>query len=166
MKALLCGAVCALALGGTAGAATIIKTVTVPDGELAITYYQGAPRTFKADVAITPVRLAPFQEADIEVDLATPLLIPFGDDLWNPLDFGHPWPLFSYPPSGQWFLRGFSWGALAGSAPLTVSDVPIDTSAVPEPATWALMLGGLGLVGWALRRRQYRLLTEDWQVSV
>jgi hypothetical protein len=27
------------------------------------------------------------------------------------------------------------------------------TSAVPEPTSWALMLGGLGLVGWAGRRR-------------
>jgi hypothetical protein len=24
---------------------------------------------------------------------------------------------------------------------------------VPEPETWALMLAGLGLVGWAARRR-------------
>jgi hypothetical protein len=28
------------------------------------------------------------------------------------------------------------------------------TTAVPEPATWALMLGGFGLMGAALRRRQ------------
>ena len=29
----------------------------------------------------------------------------------------------------------------------------LSVSAVPEPATTALMLGGLGLVGWAARRR-------------
>lgn len=30
----------------------------------------------------------------------------------------------------------------------------IATAAVPEPATWALMLGGFGLVGFGLRRRR------------
>ena len=30
------------------------------------------------------------------------------------------------------------------------------TTAVPEPATWAMMLGGLGLAGAAMRRRRVR----------
>lgn len=29
----------------------------------------------------------------------------------------------------------------------------VPTSAVPEPASWAMMLGGFGLIGGALRRR-------------
>ncbi|UAJ12952.1 PEPxxWA-CTERM sorting domain-containing protein (plasmid) [Polymorphobacter megasporae] len=29
------------------------------------------------------------------------------------------------------------------------------TAAVPEPSTWALMIGGFGLAGGALRRRTY-----------
>jgi hypothetical protein len=32
--------------------------------------------------------------------------------------------------------------------------VTINPAAVPEPATWALMLLGLGAVGWQLRRRK------------
>jgi hypothetical protein len=28
------------------------------------------------------------------------------------------------------------------------------TAAVPEPATWAMMVGGFGLIGSAMRRRQ------------
>jgi len=39
-------------------------------------------------------------------------------------------------------------GAYAGT--LTFGN----TAAVPEPATWAMMLFGLGGIGWALRRKQ------------
>src|ERR1041385_3537863 len=35
--------------------------------------------------------------------------------------------------------------------------VTINPAAVPEPATWALMLLGLGAVGWQLRRRKNAL---------
>ncbi|MBU1377038.1 MAG: PEPxxWA-CTERM sorting domain-containing protein [Alphaproteobacteria bacterium] len=45
---------------------------------------------------------------------------------------------------------------------LTVSVVP--DSAAPEPSTWALMIGGLGLTGTVLRRR--RGLGADAQVSL
>ncbi|MDE2619485.1 MAG: PEPxxWA-CTERM sorting domain-containing protein, partial [Sphingomonadales bacterium] len=37
---------------------------------------------------------------------------------------------------------------------LTLFDSPTQTAAVPEPATWALMMAGFGLVGAALRRRK------------
>ena len=40
--------------------------------------------------------------------------------------------------------------AIAGGWSL---DFTTDASAVPEPASWALMLGGFGLVGSAMRRR-------------
>lgn len=48
---------------------------------------------------------------------------------------------------GQWggvdlFIRYQDQGVLLATAP------------VPEPATWALWLGGLGLTGWRLRRRR------------
>lgn len=43
-----------------------------------------------------------------------------------------------------------------GTYTLTVTDA---TGAVPEPAAWALMLGGFGLVGSAMRRRQRVVVT-------
>ncbi len=36
------------------------------------------------------------------------------------------------------------------------SSVPGGGNAVPEPATWAMMIGGFGLVGGAMRRRKVR----------
>lgn len=35
---------------------------------------------------------------------------------------------------------------------LTITDTPPSVGAVPEPATWAMMLLGFGLIGATLRR--------------
>lgn len=57
----------------------------------------------------------------------------------------------------------FSAGAFALANPffgisdeLTISAAP-SVSAAPELGTWALMLGGIGLSGFALRRRRQRV---------
>lgn len=36
----------------------------------------------------------------------------------------------------------------------TIGTVPVPPGAVPEPATWAMMIGGFGLAGAAMRRRR------------
>ncbi len=41
----------------------------------------------------------------------------------------------------------------------TFDNLSIAVHAVPEPATWALFIGGFGLVGWSLRRRPVREAT-------
>ena len=38
----------------------------------------------------------------------------------------------------------------------TFDNLSFSVSSVPEPATWALFIGGFGLVGWSLRRQQLR----------
>lgn len=42
---------------------------------------------------------------------------------------------------------------ITGDAPFAIDNVVLNNS-VPEPASWAMMIGGLGLAGGALRRRQ------------
>jgi Esterase-like activity of phytase/PEP-CTERM motif len=50
----------------------------------------------------------------------------------------------------QWFVFGFTDADLAR---LGASYAPQQFAAIPEPQTYALMLGGLGLLGWVVRRR-------------
>jgi hypothetical protein len=47
-----------------------------------------------------------------------------------------------------------STGASAFSSALTLSVPPVGASAVPEPASWAMMISGFGLIGGAMRRRK------------
>ncbi|TWI63477.1 putative secreted protein with PEP-CTERM sorting signal [Pseudoduganella lurida] len=47
-------------------------------------------------------------------------------------------------------------GTAPGAPPFLLLDGVSLVSAVPEPTTWAMLLGGLGLVGFAARRRAAR----------
>ena len=53
-------------------------------------------------------------------------------------------------------LTGFSiFGNGTGDNPVTrADDFTIDVPSVPEPATWAMMILGFGLTGFAMRRRR------------
>lgn len=50
-------------------------------------------------------------------------------------------------------LSGVTFGSNA-TASVTITVDKVATAAVPEPATWALMIGGFGVAGAALRRRR------------
>jgi hypothetical protein len=45
-------------------------------------------------------------------------------------------------------------GASAFSSALTLSVPPVGGNAVPETATWAMMISGFGLIGGAMRRQR------------
>jgi hypothetical protein len=58
---------------------------------------------------------------------------------------------FNGPAWGTGELKLFYWDSNAGD---NSGQIAFNVSAVPEPATWAMMLAGFGLVGFSLRRKQ------------
>ena len=62
---------------------------------------------------------------------------------------------FSSDVSGSWQLGNSSLIADFGTAGRYVSATT--SSAAPEPASWAMMIGGFGLVGAAMRRRSLKV---------
>jgi hypothetical protein len=58
-----------------------------------------------------------------------------------------------YTAGGDTVLQFVASGTPAGLPPFVLLD-GLNASAVPEPATWAMMIVGMGLVGMSLRRRK------------
>lgn len=81
--------------------------------------------------------------------------VPKGVDMYNYIQVDVPrdsWQHIALSPGLRW---GTDIGFLYGTA--FVDNIEIDTiianNYVPEPATWAMMIAGFGLVGVGLRRR-------------
>jgi hypothetical protein len=72
------------------------------------------------------------------------MAVTWGDTIW--LVGG-----INYNGKTNWYPSTFLVNGNLDYAPLTLSAAP---GAVPEPATWALMIAGFGLTGAAMRRRR------------
>jgi hypothetical protein len=78
------------------------------------------------------------------------------------LDFGNGGQLLVHLDDANFNLTRTSFGdsaltpGLAGAATVT-ADFTLKAAAVPEPASWALMIGGFGMAGATLRRRRAAL---------
>lgn len=64
-------------------------------------------------------------------------------------------------PEGGTNFKYVSWGAIAGAMNLQIDPLAYDprhplAAPVPEPETWAMLLAGLGLLGFTVRRRSGR----------
>lgn len=62
------------------------------------------------------------------------------------------------PENATAFVTGLTFNITSGSSTIQMSQKPVSVdvpgSAVPEPETWAMMIGGFAIVGAAMRRRR------------
>lgn len=59
-----------------------------------------------------------------------------------------------FSTTGTKVLTGLDGGAEVGAPFLGISVRPEIPAAVPEPSAWAMLIGGIGLIGGTMRRRQ------------
>ena len=61
----------------------------------------------------------------------------------------------------EWDVTGKNAAAFsvlfnAGDVSVSLDSLTLDVQSVPEPSAWALVLGGIGVLGWTVRRRGSR----------
>lgn len=144
---------------GISGAGTFTTTDTLVGGYYTITGITGS---------VTAGMAAPIAIASLDA----PGSFEVNDNLLSPTDpffdvFGVSFTLanaaatdvniyYSTSSSAYRYYRTNANGNAVGPTALTSFTLTPVAAAVPEPASWAMMLGGFALAGMALRRRQTR----------
>lgn len=108
------------------------------------------------DLSTVDLAFGPFGHGGRQTDTTTVIgTLAAGGTLQTVLTVGYGFQTYALNWKG---LNSVTFGQLTGSEYLAFDNVRYDLSAaVPEPAAWALMIGGFGLVGGALRRRASRI---------
>nr|WP_231639094.1 PEPxxWA-CTERM sorting domain-containing protein [Sphingomonas profundi] len=111
----------------------------------------GQPTTNFADGRGGPVTFGPTMQY-AAFDSATPIRFTNGDNFFG---------LRAVTSRGTFYGYGFSSNNVLNSIGFeSVADETITArpaiGAVPEPATWAMMIGGFGMIGATMRRRKTR----------
>ena len=101
------------------------------DPSAAISYSVVDPQTYWADNAIAPGAFIGFQNSEN---------VRFGDT---------PGGIFDVDMPGLYSFTLEAW-----NGPTLVNSVTMSVQVVPEPETWAMMLAGLGMLGFTARRRK------------
>jgi hypothetical protein len=82
---------------------------------------------------------------------------PYGAVVNAGFDYGFTASFTSSSINIGWAVNNVAAGdtfAITGAGTSVFSYTTLATGAVPEPATWAMMIGGVGMVGGAMRRRK------------
>ena len=122
--------------------------LTAPtDGDGAISFTTTST-AINADSALLEILGGTFNGAPIDIDFTTNSdgSVTYSSSLG-----------FTQATMGQEFVLSLSARVRRGGTLST--SVAYDESAVPEPATWAMMIGGMGVAGGALRRRRAATVT-------
>lgn len=96
----------------------------------------------------------PFQHSGLTTDTATITgFLAGGGTVSKVIEVGYGFQTYSFNWTG---LESIQFGQLANSEYLAFDNIAYNAgnSGVPEPAAWALMLAGFGLVGASMRRRE------------
>lgn len=149
------------------GAATSLRSYvgyTTATSSGAVNFGVGADNTLFSEIIFTPTagNLVSFRGLDFFPGSATQVIYAFEvrDSLNNLVASasGNSTP-GSFNPNTAYFSGPLTLRFSNTSGGLVIDNVRVDvigaaTGAVPEPATWAMMLTGFGLVGACLRRRR------------
>lgn len=107
----------------------------------------GSTNGFVGSIALTDLLDVDLDDVSIDDDIAFTQIASDGIELWT-LDA-------TAIAAGTHFIHIVgSWGDTGGSYAGTLNFAP---NAVPEPATWGLMILGFGALGGALRRRSTKV---------